>query len=102
MTTKPTPLFRQDEEDATQPVSERIRSRLVKANQRYYANDNISGYLRDGEVEALKSEVESKMAEVLRSLVIRRAITTHSKLRDALPKCSSRKCSKAAIRPCRK
>ena len=70
MPTKPTPLFRQDEEDATQPVSERIRSRLVKSNQRYHANDNIAAYLRDGEVDELKSEVETKMAEVLRSLVI--------------------------------
>ncbi len=70
MPTNPTPLFRQDDEDTTQPVSERIRSRLVKANQRYHANDNISAYLREGEVDALKSEVETKMAEVLKSLVI--------------------------------
>ena len=42
MSTVPTPLFRNDEEDAAKPVSERIRSRLVRANQRYHANDNIS------------------------------------------------------------
>jgi len=70
MTTKPTPLFRPDEEGTAKPASERIRSRLVKANQRYYANDNISAFLEDGEVDALRTEVEEKMAEVLKSLVI--------------------------------
>jgi len=66
----PTPLFRNDEEDAAKPVSERIRSRLVRANQRYHANDNISAHLRDGDLDALRDEVEVKMAEVLKSLVI--------------------------------
>jgi len=70
MSTMPTPLFRNDEEDAAKPVSERIRSRLVRANQRYHANDNISAHLRDGDLDALRDEVEVKMAEVLKSLVI--------------------------------
>ena len=70
MTTSPTPLFRSDEEDLAKPVSERIRSRLVSANQRYNANDNISAYLKEGELDALRVEVEAKMAEVLKSLVI--------------------------------
>ncbi len=70
MSTTPTPLFRNDDEDSTLPVSARIRSRLVKANQRYHANDNISGFLKVGEIEALRSEVEAKMADVLKSLVI--------------------------------
>jgi GTP cyclohydrolase IA len=70
MSTVPTPLFRNDEEDAAKPVSERIRSRLVRANQRYHANDNISAHLKDGDLEALRDEVEVKMAEVLKSLVI--------------------------------
>jgi len=52
------------------PVSARIRSRLINARQRYHANDNISAYVRDGEVDALRTEVEAKMAEVLKSLVI--------------------------------
>ena len=72
-TTMPTPLFRSDvsnDEDATLPVSQRIRSRLVRANHRYNANDNISEFLKDGEIDQLKTEVEMKMAEVLRSLVI--------------------------------
>ncbi|MBL8525533.1 MAG: GTP cyclohydrolase I [Betaproteobacteria bacterium] len=66
----PTPLFRNDDDDAAKPVSEQIRSRLVRANQRYHANDNISAYLKDGDVDALRKEVEAKMAEVLKSLVI--------------------------------
>ena len=70
MPTKPAPLFRSDDEDLSKPVSDRIRSRLVKANQRYHANDNISAYLKDGEVDALRVEVEARMAEVLKSLVI--------------------------------
>ena len=72
-TTMPTPLFRSDvsnDEDASLPVSQRIRSRLVRANHRYNANDNISAFLKDGEIDQLKTEVEMKMAEVLRSLVI--------------------------------
>lgn len=70
MSIGPTPLFRNDDDDAGKPVSERIRSRLVRANQRYHANDNISAYLKEGDVDALRSEVEAKMAEVLKSLVI--------------------------------
>ena len=68
--TKPTPLFRSDDEDSTLPVSQRIRARLERANHRYNANDNISAFLQSGEVEQLKLEVEAKMAEVLKSLVI--------------------------------
>ena len=70
MSTNPTPLFRSDEEDNLQPVSARIRSRLISANQRFHANDNISAYVKDGEIDALRTEVEAKMAEVLQSLVI--------------------------------
>ena len=73
---KPTPLFRMDsnesagEEDPSLPVSQRIRSRLERANLRYNANDNISAFLKDGEMQALEDEVEEKLADVLRSLVI--------------------------------
>ncbi len=70
MSTIPTPLFRNDDEEAGLPVSERIRSRLVRANQRYHANDNISAFLQDGDMDALRTEVEAKMADVLKSLVI--------------------------------
>jgi GTP cyclohydrolase I len=65
-----TPIFRTEEELARLPASERIRYRLVGAECRYHANDNISAFIADGELEELKSEVEAKMHEVLRALVI--------------------------------
>jgi GTP cyclohydrolase I len=70
MATSPTPLFRSDEEVSALPVSARIRARLIRAKQRYHANDNIAAYVMDGEVDLLRAEVEAKMAEVLKSLVI--------------------------------
>jgi GTP cyclohydrolase I len=55
---------------AAMPASERIRYRLVNANCRYHANDNIAAYIADGELDQLQAEVEGKMQDVLRSLVI--------------------------------
>jgi GTP cyclohydrolase I len=52
------------------PASERIRYRLVGANCRFHANDNISAFIEPGEIDELRSEVEAKMQEVLRALVI--------------------------------
>ncbi len=51
-------------------VSQQIRSRLEKAGQRYFANDNISGFINAGERDALLEEVTAKMQGVLESLVI--------------------------------
>jgi GTP cyclohydrolase IA len=65
----PTPLF-YSEEDPDQAASSRIRSRLVRANRRFHANDNISAFVKDGELDQLRDEVAIKMAEVLKSLVI--------------------------------
>jgi GTP cyclohydrolase I len=56
--------------DGRTPVADRIRRRLQKAGQRFHANDNICAYVEEGELEQLQLEVESKMAEVLRTLVI--------------------------------
>jgi GTP cyclohydrolase I len=64
----PTPLFHSDEESGV--TSERIRSRLVHANKRFHANDNISAFVKDGELDQLRDEVATKMTEVLKSLVI--------------------------------
>ena len=64
------PIFKSEEELAGLSASERIRYRLVGANCRYHANDNISEFIADGELEELKAEVEAKMHEVLKSLVI--------------------------------
>ena len=63
-------IFRSEEEMALLPASERIRYRLVAAERRYHANDNISAFVRAGEMEELKAEVQAKMQEVLRALVI--------------------------------
>lgn len=52
------------------PISERIRYRLVSAGCRHHANDNIAAYVEPGELDALQAEVQAKMQEVLKSLVI--------------------------------
>jgi GTP cyclohydrolase I len=70
MATMPTLLFRHDDQGHGLPVSARIRERLVRAGQRFHANDNIAAYLQDGEIDALRSEVEARMCDVLDSLVI--------------------------------
>ena len=53
-----------------QPVSERIRARLLAKQQRFHANDNISAFIEPGEADELVKEVEAKMRGVLDSLVI--------------------------------
>lgn len=58
-----------DDDDGT-AVSARIRGRLQAAGQRFHANDNISRFVQPGELDALQEEVEGKLSEVLRSLVI--------------------------------
>ena len=52
------------------PASERIRYRLIGADRRYHANDNISAFIEEGELDELKAEVQAKMSEVLKALVI--------------------------------
>jgi GTP cyclohydrolase I len=51
-------------------ASERIRRRLAAAGARYHANDNIAGYVHDGELDELKAEVQAHMQGVLEALVI--------------------------------
>jgi GTP cyclohydrolase I len=63
-------VFRSEDELARLSASERIRYRLVGANRRYHANDNIAPFVREGELDELKAEVEAKMTEVLKALVI--------------------------------
>jgi GTP cyclohydrolase IA len=66
----PIPVTRSDEELRRLNASERIRYRLVGADCRYHANDNISRFIRDGEIDELKAEVQEQMKGVLRCLVI--------------------------------
>ncbi len=52
------------------PASARIRARLMEANRRFHANDNISAFIAPGELDELQREVESKVSDMLASLVI--------------------------------
>ena len=63
-------LLKSDEELARMSASERIRYRVVGAGCRYHANDNIAAFVKDGELDELKAEVQAKMNEVLQALVI--------------------------------
>ena len=71
-TTNPpgTPDARSEEDLARLPASERIRYRLVGAGCRHHANDNISAFIRDGELAELQAEVQARMQGVLEALVI--------------------------------
>jgi GTP cyclohydrolase I len=64
------PIVRGEDELARLPASERIRYRLVGADCRYHANDNIAAFIRQGELDELKLEVEARMQQVLEALVI--------------------------------
>ena len=57
-------------DDGRTPVADRIRERIAKAGDRFHANDNISAYVEPGELDELQREVEAKVREVLRVLVI--------------------------------
>ena len=52
------------------PVSARIRARLLQAKRRFHANDNVAEFIAPGEMDELQREVESKVRELLASLVI--------------------------------
>jgi len=52
------------------PISEAIKNRLEAADKRYFANDNISEFIQEGEVSLLIDELTGKFTEVLKSLVI--------------------------------
>jgi GTP cyclohydrolase I len=56
----------------TQIISEVIKQRLDNAGERYWAGDNISAHIREGEKEELIEELADKFTSVLDSLVIDR------------------------------
>src|SRR5690606_31570258 len=58
------------EETAVGKASDRIRRRLFEAGERFYANDNIARFIEEGELDELREEVEERLREVLRALVI--------------------------------
>ena len=51
-------------------ISEEIRKRIAKAGDRFFANDNISKHIKDGEKDKLIDELTTKFEGVLDSLVI--------------------------------
>ena len=54
----------------SRPASERIRARIEEAGLRFNANDNIAAFVKEGELEELRAEVEERMQSVLDALVI--------------------------------
>jgi GTP cyclohydrolase I len=63
-------LFRSEEELA---AAAGVRAHPLPAGGagcRHHANDNIAEFIREGELAELKAEVQAKMQEVLRALVI--------------------------------
>lgn len=51
-------------------ISKVIAERLTTAGKSYVANENISEFIKEGELELLQEEVASKLQTVLESLVI--------------------------------
>lgn len=51
-------------------ISSKIRERIKAAGTRFNCNDNISDFIKKGEIELLIAEVEDKFQSVLESLVI--------------------------------
>jgi GTP cyclohydrolase IA len=52
------------------PVSQNIINRLKENNVRFFSNDNISEYIKEGEKELLIDELTGKFEDVLKSLII--------------------------------
>lgn len=51
-------------------TSKKIKSRIKAANGKFHANDNISQYIEEGELDQLIEELGGKFQAVLESLVI--------------------------------
>ncbi|ERE14072.1 GTP cyclohydrolase I [Pseudogulbenkiania ferrooxidans] len=63
-------MSKTDKQGQWEAVSQRIRYRLQKAGARFHANDNISAFIEEGELDELQEEVQAKLRGVLESLVI--------------------------------
>jgi GTP cyclohydrolase IA len=51
-------------------AGERVRARIKASGKRFHANDNISEFIHDGEIAEIQNEVETKLRDVLRALII--------------------------------
>lgn len=65
--------------DTKKPVSQVIAERVRDAGARFYAADNISEFIKEGEKEKLIEELTSKFDQVIDSLVIDRQNDPNSK-----------------------
>jgi GTP cyclohydrolase I len=65
--------------DTKKPVSQVIAERVRDAGARFYAADNISEFIKEGEKEKLIGELTSKFDQVIDSLVIDRQNDPNSK-----------------------
>lgn len=54
----------------TNKISDIIKTRIKKANANYLSTDNISDFIKPGELDKLISEVEINVAKLLSSLII--------------------------------
>ena len=60
-------------------ISKTIKDRLEQAGTRYWAGDNISAHIQEGELDQLVDELTDKFSGVLDSLVIDQATDPNSK-----------------------
>ena len=60
-------------------TSSKIRERIQKTNNRFWASDNISEFIHEGEKETLINELTLKFEDVLDSLIIDRKTDPNSK-----------------------
>ena len=71
-------------------VSKQIKKRIQDAGGKFWASDNISAYMHDGDREELIEELVPKFESVLDSLVIdKETILTVKELLGVLLKCTS-------------
>ncbi|SNX29090.1 GTP cyclohydrolase I [Polynucleobacter meluiroseus] len=68
--TSPIKQVSSPENETGTPLSVIIRRRIEAKKARFHANDNISAFIKPGEVDLLIEEVAEKMQAVLESLVI--------------------------------
>lgn len=85
-------------DDSGLPLSVIIRRRIEAQKARFHANDNISAFIKPGEIEGLVDEVAEKMQAVLESLVIDTENDTTLKTQaDVSQKCMSKRSLMAAM-----
>lgn len=51
-------------------ISETIRNRIIESGKTFFANENISEFINDNELDELQEELAAKMQDVLKTLII--------------------------------